>query len=321
MTKEAGCSWLQIKSKIHTFVAGGSNEFRNSVEYKKVWKRLMEAMEEVGYVPDTGVVLHDVSEEMRAMWVCGHSERLATMFALINTASGMPIRITKNLRVCVDCHSWVKTLSKVTGRVIVLRDTNRFHHFKDGIILWEDGCFIAFSPSDLIPDINGGALGSTVLLVHLHLLTLIYYSSNVHFSHPNQHCVQDFPGNLDGDTVGNPFASKPPSLVDRAVSSFRISQMRGNVDVWLATMFALINTASGMPIRITKNLHVCVDCHSWVKIVSKVTRREIVLRDTNRFHHFKDGVCTYALQCSALDGPVSGSDYHFSSSFRSCSAM
>ncbi|RVW53191.1 Pentatricopeptide repeat-containing protein [Vitis vinifera] len=138
MTKEAGCSWLQIKSKIHTFVAGGSNEFRNSVEYKKVWKRLMEAMEEVGYVPDTGVVLHDVSEEMRAMWVCGHSERLATMFALINTASGMPIRITKNLRVCVDCHSWVKTLSKVTGRVIVLRDTNRFHHFKDGVCSCKD---------------------------------------------------------------------------------------------------------------------------------------------------------------------------------------
>ena len=70
MKKEAGCSWLHVKSKIHTFVAGGSNEFRNS-PYKKVWKRLME---EAGYVPDTGVVLHDVNEETRAMWVCGHSE-------------------------------------------------------------------------------------------------------------------------------------------------------------------------------------------------------------------------------------------------------
>ena len=94
--------------------------------------------EEAGYVPDTGVVLHDVNEETRAMWVCGHSEWIATMFALINTGSGMPIRITKNLRVCLDCHSWVKIVSKVTGRVIVLRDTNRFHHFKDGMCSCKD---------------------------------------------------------------------------------------------------------------------------------------------------------------------------------------
>lgn len=138
LKKEAGCSWLHLKNKIHTFVAGGSNEFRNSIEYKKVWERLTEAMEEVGYVPHTGVVLHDVNEETKAMWVCGHSERLATMFALINTAPGMPVRITKNLRVCVDCHSWVKIVSKVTGRVIVLRDTNRFHHFNGGVCSCKD---------------------------------------------------------------------------------------------------------------------------------------------------------------------------------------
>ncbi|CAK7338912.1 unnamed protein product [Dovyalis caffra] len=130
--KEAGCSWIQVKNKMHTFVAGGGFEFRNSDEYKKIWNKLTEAMEKVGYVPNTDVVLHDVNEEIKATWVCGHSERLATVFALIHTAAGMPIRITKNLRVCVDCHSWIKIVSRVTGRVIVLRDTNRFHHFKEG---------------------------------------------------------------------------------------------------------------------------------------------------------------------------------------------
>ncbi|KDP35384.1 hypothetical protein JCGZ_10368 [Jatropha curcas] len=130
--KEAGCSWIQVKNRVHTFVAGGGFEFRNSVEYKKSWNELSEAMKEIGYVPDTSVVLHDVNEETKAMWVCGHSERLATMFALVNTADGMPIRITKNLRVCIDCHSWVKVVSRITGRIIVLRDTNRFHHFKEG---------------------------------------------------------------------------------------------------------------------------------------------------------------------------------------------
>jgi pentatricopeptide repeat protein len=130
--KEAGCSWIQVKNKIHSFVAGGGFEFRNSDEYKKIWNKLREAMEEFGYIPNTDVVLHDVNEETKAMWVCGHSERLATVFSLIHSAAGMPIRITKNLRVCVDCHSWIKIVSRVTGRVIVLRDTNRFHHFKEG---------------------------------------------------------------------------------------------------------------------------------------------------------------------------------------------
>ncbi|KAF7829919.1 pentatricopeptide repeat-containing protein [Senna tora] len=130
--KDVGCSWTQIKHKIHSFVAGGSSDFRGSDEYLKIWNELTDATKEVGYVPDTGVVLHDVNEEMKAMWVCGHSERIAAMFALIHTRDGMPIRITKNLRVCVDCHSWMKAVSRVTGRKFVLRDTNRFHHFENG---------------------------------------------------------------------------------------------------------------------------------------------------------------------------------------------
>ncbi|GMN42338.1 hypothetical protein TIFTF001_011546 [Ficus carica] len=136
--KEAGCSWIQIRNRIHTFVAGGSFEFRNSAEFEKVWSELTEALEENGYTPNTSVVLHDVNDEMKASWVCGHSERLATTFALINTSDGVPIRITKNLRVCVDCHSWMKLVSKITERVIILRDTNRFHHFKGGACSCKD---------------------------------------------------------------------------------------------------------------------------------------------------------------------------------------
>ncbi|KAJ8754360.1 hypothetical protein K2173_002811 [Erythroxylum novogranatense] len=130
--KEVGCSWVKVKNKVETFVAGGGTEFRKSVQYKKMWFELAEAMETHGYVPDTSVVLHDIDEAMKSIWVCGHSERLATMYALINSGAGMPIRIAKNLRVCADCHSWIKVVSQVTGRTVVLRDTTRFHHFKDG---------------------------------------------------------------------------------------------------------------------------------------------------------------------------------------------
>ncbi|KFK38798.1 hypothetical protein AALP_AA3G161600 [Arabis alpina] len=136
--KEAACSWVQVKDKIQIFVAGGGYEFRNSDEYKRVWTELQEAIEKSGYSPDTSVVLHDVDEETKANWVCGHSERLATTYSLIHTGEGVPIRVTKNLRVCADCHSWMKIVSQVTGRVIVLRDTKRFHHFVNGICSCKD---------------------------------------------------------------------------------------------------------------------------------------------------------------------------------------
>ncbi|KAJ0244758.1 Pentatricopeptide repeat-containing protein [Hirschfeldia incana] len=136
--KEAGCSWVQVKDKIRTFVAGGGHEFRNLDEYKKLWSELQEAIEKSGYAPDTSVVLHDVDEATKVNWVCGHSERLATSYSLIHTGEGVPIRVTKNLRVCGDCHAWMKIVSQVTGRVIVLRDTKRFHHFADGICSCKD---------------------------------------------------------------------------------------------------------------------------------------------------------------------------------------
>ncbi|KAI4348053.1 hypothetical protein L6164_008814 [Bauhinia variegata] len=64
----------------------------------------------------------------------------------------------------------------------------------------------------------------------------------------------------------------------------------------LAIVFAILNTQPGTPIRITKNLRVCGDCHIAAKLISKIVPREIVVRDTNRFHHFKDGAKTYILQ-------------------------
>lgn len=138
LQKEPGCSWMQIKNKVHTFVASGSSAFRDTEEFRKVWNDLTDAMERIGYVPDTISVLHDINDEMKTEWVCGHSERLATMFGLIHTGSEMPIRITKNLRVCLDCHIWMKYVSKVTNRKIILRDTNRFHHFKHGTCSCKD---------------------------------------------------------------------------------------------------------------------------------------------------------------------------------------
>ncbi|KAK4279073.1 hypothetical protein QN277_016830 [Acacia crassicarpa] len=60
----------------------------------------------------------------------------------------------------------------------------------------------------------------------------------------------------------------------------------------LALAFGLISTTPGVTIRIVKNLRICGDCHFIMKYASKMSQREIILRDLKRFHHFRDGTCS-----------------------------
>lgn len=60
----------------------------------------------------------------------------------------------------------------------------------------------------------------------------------------------------------------------------------------LAVAFGIIATDPCKPIKIFKNIRTCGDCHTAMKFISRITRREIILRDATRFHHFKDGMCT-----------------------------
>lgn len=60
----------------------------------------------------------------------------------------------------------------------------------------------------------------------------------------------------------------------------------------IAVAFGLMSTHAGKVIRVVKNLRTCDDCHTVMKLISKVYKREIVMRDRNRFHHFSNGVCS-----------------------------
>lgn len=60
----------------------------------------------------------------------------------------------------------------------------------------------------------------------------------------------------------------------------------------LAIAFGLIFVPTDLPIRVFKNLRVCGDCHNATKYISKITKREILVRDAVRFHLFKDGSCS-----------------------------
>jgi pentatricopeptide repeat protein len=60
----------------------------------------------------------------------------------------------------------------------------------------------------------------------------------------------------------------------------------------LAVSYGLITSAARAPIRVIKNLRSCGDCHTALKIISKLVGRQIIARDAKRFHHFENGVCS-----------------------------
>lgn len=129
--KEAGSSWIEVKNKTHSFVACDRSHPLADQIYAKL-EELSTKLKDAGYHPDTNFVLHDVEEEHKEVMLSQHSERLAIAFGLISTPSGSPLQIVKNLRVCGDCHTVLKLISQIERRDIVVRDSNRFHHFKGG---------------------------------------------------------------------------------------------------------------------------------------------------------------------------------------------
>uniref|UniRef100_A0A5B7A0K2 DYW domain-containing protein n=1 Tax=Davidia involucrata TaxID=16924 RepID=A0A5B7A0K2_DAVIN len=131
LQKVPGRSWIEVKRKIHSFMS--VDEFNPRMEQiHALLLKLLTEMKEKGYVPETKVVLYELDAEEKERIVLGHSEKLAVAFGLINTNKGDPIRITKNLRLCEDCHSFTKFISKFANKEILVRDVNRIHHFKDG---------------------------------------------------------------------------------------------------------------------------------------------------------------------------------------------
>ncbi|THU70392.1 hypothetical protein C4D60_Mb08t24500 [Musa balbisiana] len=60
----------------------------------------------------------------------------------------------------------------------------------------------------------------------------------------------------------------------------------------LAVAFGMARMSMGSVIMIVKNLRICRDCHLVMKLISKVYKREIVVRDRSRFHSFREGFCS-----------------------------
>uniref|UniRef100_A0A7N0UQ06 DYW domain-containing protein n=1 Tax=Kalanchoe fedtschenkoi TaxID=63787 RepID=A0A7N0UQ06_KALFE len=133
VSKEPGCSWVEIKDSVYIFYAGNLSSCPRRDEVLNLLSELETKLKQKGYsISSNNHMLVDIEEETTQEMLGLHSERLALAFAFISIPRGVTIRVMKNLRMCTDCHVVFKMISEVVGRDIVVRDVNRFHHFSNG---------------------------------------------------------------------------------------------------------------------------------------------------------------------------------------------
>lgn len=130
--KVQGKSCLELEGAIHYFKAGDRSHPETEA-IDNVLGDLLQQTKLAGYLPATELVLMDVSEEEKEGNLYYHSEKLALAYGILKTSPGTEIRISKNLRICHDCHNWIKMISRLLSRVIIVRDRIRFHRFEGGL--------------------------------------------------------------------------------------------------------------------------------------------------------------------------------------------
>ncbi|KAL0415460.1 UNVERIFIED_CONTAM: Pentatricopeptide repeat-containing protein, partial [Sesamum latifolium] len=110
--KSTGKSWVELHGAIHHFRAGDRSHPETEAIYKLL-EALIRRTKMEGYVSSPDLVLMDISEEEKEENLNYHSEKLALAFGILKSSPGTEIPISKNLRTCVDCHCWMKIVSKL----------------------------------------------------------------------------------------------------------------------------------------------------------------------------------------------------------------
>ncbi|KAI5074930.1 hypothetical protein GOP47_0010891 [Adiantum capillus-veneris] len=134
LIKKRASVTMEVDSKVHKFVVGG----RQSEDLSRKLRSLSLQLKDEGHLANVDSVLKPASDKERETKICEHSERLAIAFGLLHTPEGQTLRLTKNLRMCDDCHTAGKMISQIEKREIILRDDSCVHHFIDGLCLCKD---------------------------------------------------------------------------------------------------------------------------------------------------------------------------------------
>ncbi|CAF2853700.1 unnamed protein product [Rotaria sp. Silwood2] len=127
--KVVGYAWTVVNGKVYKFRAHDRSNAYSSEIYEES-NRLTEQLIKHGYKPDESWITRGLNDDETIQSVlCGHSERLAIVFNLIQRPIPTRIQIIKNLRVCGDCHLVTKLIAQIHQCLIIVRDANRIHHF------------------------------------------------------------------------------------------------------------------------------------------------------------------------------------------------
>lgn len=129
--KKPAKAFIEIDNQVHDFVVGDQTHPRSEDIYAKL-KTLSMLQREGRYTSQADLFRNQMFGDDREIFSAEHSEKLAIAFGLISTPKGATIRVSKNVRVCADCHIAAQIMSKVEMREIIVNDTYRIHHFKDG---------------------------------------------------------------------------------------------------------------------------------------------------------------------------------------------
>lgn len=137
ISKEKGYSRIELNNEVHEFLMADRYHKQADEIYKKL-EEVVSQLKLAGYKPSASGIWLDIEEEEKKEIVLWHSEKLALCYGLISGRKESSIRIVKNLRICEDCHTFMKLVSKVYQVEIVVRDRTRFHHCKGGVCSCKD---------------------------------------------------------------------------------------------------------------------------------------------------------------------------------------
>ncbi|PAN27852.2 hypothetical protein PAHAL_5G111900 [Panicum hallii] len=137
LKKEPGCSYIEHKGRVHLFMADDHSHPQAKRIYELVI-RLEQMVKEKPGARESGAAGGGEKKVAVQPLIGFHSEKLAVAFGLLNTEAGSEIVVIKNLRVCGDCHSFLKAVSGIANRAFLVRDASRFHQFKGGVCSCKD---------------------------------------------------------------------------------------------------------------------------------------------------------------------------------------
>ncbi|UJR30205.1 hypothetical protein I4U23_017743 [Adineta vaga] len=127
--KKVGLSWTVTSEQIFQFRAHDQSHHRSAeihAEVKKISKEIMGH----GHQYDSSWIARPMNQDETIESVlCGHSEKLAIAWNFVENPNTKRIQVTKNLRMCGDCHQATKLIAAIRKCEIIVRDANRIHHF------------------------------------------------------------------------------------------------------------------------------------------------------------------------------------------------